>query len=241
MNSYKTRSTTIGVLFIAAAVFAILGVLSYGPILNNPDYITQGPTQQTQIVLGAVFELLTAAAVAGTALAFYPVLRKRNESIALGYVAFRILEAALIIVGLISMLTLLTVRQEVAGGAAFDATSILVADSLLRSINAWTTILGPNFMLGINTALYTYVLYRTRLVPRLLTFLGFTGAALVFLAALLELFGVILQFSVWGAALALPVFAYEMSLAVWLIGKGFDDSAVKSLDTDGPPRAAAAE
>lgn len=81
----------------------------------------------------------------------------------------------------------------------------------------------------------------TRLVPRLLTFLGFAGAAFIFPAALLELFGAILQFSVWGAALALPVFAYEMSLAVWHIVKGFDESAVESLDADVPTRAAAAE
>ena len=91
MNSIRKSAITIGVLFIAAAVFSILGLVSYGPILNNPEYITNGPTSENQIVLGAIFEMITAITVAGTAIAFFPILRKHNETIALGYVGGRFL------------------------------------------------------------------------------------------------------------------------------------------------------
>jgi hypothetical protein len=81
-------------------------------------------------------------------------------------------------------------------------------------------------MLGINTALYSFLLYSFRFVPRPLAALGLTGAAFVLLAALLEMFGVITQISLWGVLLALPIAIYEMTLAVWLIVKGFNSSAI---------------
>jgi hypothetical protein len=225
MNSNRKRAIIIGVLFIAAAIFSILGLVSYSPILNNPEYITEGPTSEKQIVLGALFELMTAATVAGTAIAFFPILKKRNESMALGYVGFRLLEAVLIVVGLVSILTLLTLRQEFASGAALDVPSLQTADRLLRSIHAWALILGPNFMLGINTLLYSFLLYQTKLVPRTIAVIGLVGAVSVFTAAFLEMFGVIEQISTWGAVLAIPVATYEMTLAVYLIVKGFKPSA----------------
>jgi hypothetical protein len=231
MNSNRKRAIVIGVLFIAAALFSILGLVSYGPVLNNPAYITQGPTSENQIVLGALFELITAATVAGTAIAFFPILKKREESIALGYVGFRLLEAVLIIIGLVSILTLLTLRQAYEGGAALAVPSLQTADELLRSIHDWAFIIGPNFMLGIGTLLYSYLLYQTRLVARPIAVMGLVGAVSVYTAALLEMFGVIEQVSVWGAALSMPVAIYEMTLAVYLILKGFRSPAIASRTT----------
>lgn len=228
MNTTRRSAITIGVLFIAAAVFSILGLVSYGPILNNPEYMTQGPTSENQIVLRAIFEMITAVTVAGTAIAFFPILRKHNETVALGYVGGRLLEAVPIVIGLISILTLLTMRQQFASGVATDVSSLQTADNLLRSTRAWAFILGPNFMLGINTLLYSSLLYRTRLVPRALTTLGLVGAVFVFVSALLEIFGVIDQVSAWGAVLSLPVAAYEITLAVYLIVKGFRSAALTS-------------
>lgn len=161
MNSNRKNATIIGILFIAATVFSILGLVSYGPILNNPEYLMAGPTRGNQIILAAIFEMITAVTVAGTAIAFFPILRKRDETVALGYVGGRLLEAVFIIVGLVSLLTLLTLRQEFANGAALDASALQTADKLLRSTHAWAFILGPNFMLGINTLLYSSLLYGT--------------------------------------------------------------------------------
>jgi hypothetical protein len=225
MNSNRKRAIVIGLLFIAATVFSILGLASYGPILNNPDYITAGPTSANQIVLGAVFELIAVAAIAGTAIAFFPILRKRNESVALGYVGFRLLEAVGLVIGLVSLLTLLALRQSYVGGTVVDVPSLQTADALLRSVHAWAFIIGPNFIFAINTLLYSYLLYQMRIVPRTIAVLGLVGAVLIFVAALLELFGVIAQVSVQGLVLALPVGVYEMILAVFLIAKGFRSSA----------------
>lgn len=220
----QRRATVIGLLFIAAAVFAIVGGLAYTPIVDNPDYVTDGPTMEIQIVFGALFELLTAVAVAGTALVFYPVLKHRDESVALGYLAFRLFEGVLIVVGAISMLTILALRQEVAAGAVTDPTALQAVDTALLSVHSLSMVIGINFFLGVNTALYSSVLYRARLVPRPLATLGLVAAASVTLAGVLALFGVIAQTGVWGILLALPIFAYEMSLAVWLITKGFSNA-----------------
>ena len=228
MNAIRRSSIIIGTLFIAATAFSILGHVSYGPILNNPDYIIYGPTSENQIVLGAIFGMLAAVSVAGTAIAFFPILRKRDEPIALVYIGGRLLEAFLIIIGLVSILTLLTLRQEFALGVVLDTSSLQTADHLLRSTHAWAFILGPNFILGISTLLYSSILYRSRLIPRGLATLGMVGAIFVIFAALLELFGVILQVSAWGSVLSLPVGVYEIALGVYLIVKGFKLSATDS-------------
>jgi hypothetical protein len=224
MNSNRKRAIVIGVLFIAATVFSILGLTSYGPILNNADYITTGPTSANQIVLGAVFELFAVTAIAGTTIAFFPILRKRNESAALGYVGFRLLEAVGIVIGLVSLLALLALRQSYADGTVVDLPSLQTADALLRSVHSWAFIIGPNFIFAINTLLYSYLLYQMRIVPRPIASLGLVGAGMIFIAALLELFGVIAQISAPAAILALPVAVYEMLLAAYLIVKGFKSS-----------------
>ncbi|MNS72349.1 hypothetical protein D3C72_1057570 [compost metagenome] len=102
-----------------------------------------------------------------------------------------------------------------------------VSGSLLKAIHDWTFLLGPNFFLGINTMMYSYIFYKSGLVPRFIPLLGMTGSVLIMLAALLEMFGVIDQLSTWGGILAVPVFANEMILAVWLIAKGFRIPAAK--------------
>ncbi len=228
MNSNRRNAMIIGVLFIVAAAASILGLVSYDPILKNPDYLINGPTGGNQIALGAFFELITAAAVIGTSITLYPYLRKRNESVALGYVCFRTFEAVLIVIGLISMLSLLTLRQTFESGTALDISTLQTVGKTLIAIHDWTFILGPNFMLGINTLLYASLFYQTRLVPRPIAVMGLVGAVSIFTAALLEMFGVILQVSLWGGILALPVASYEMTLAVYLIIKGFKASALAS-------------
>lgn len=122
MDSSRMSAMIIGVLFIVATVSAI-GAVLYDPIFKNPYYLIKGPTRRNQITLGALFELTSAAAVVGTSIAFFPFLKKANESIALGYVGFRLFEAVIIFIGLVSLLSLLTLHQEFASGAALDTSS----------------------------------------------------------------------------------------------------------------------
>jgi hypothetical protein len=144
----------------------------------------------------------------------------------------RIIEAVLIIIGVVSILSILTLRQGFAAEIDIDVSVVKIADKVFRSIHSWAFILGPNFMLGINTLLYSSLLYTSKLVPRPLSTLGLVGAVSVFAAALLELFGVINQVSTLGVVLAIPVALFEMILAIWLIVKGFNLLLTNPVKTD---------
>lgn len=225
--STKTASRIVGVLFILAAVTSIIGgLILYKPVLNDPDYLVQGSAHANEVVLGAVMELMLVIAAVGTATTMFPFLRKFNETIALWHVCFRFLEAVVITVGVISVLSLLALSQNYVAAGAPDIASYQVSGTLLKAVHDYTFLLGPNLFLGINTMMYSYIFYKSKLVPRFIPLLGMTGSALILLAAFLEMFGVIDQVSAWGAVLALPIFANEMILAVWLITKGFNESAV---------------
>lgn len=225
--STKTASRIAGVLFIIAAITAILGVILYKPILNDSEYLIQGSAHANQVVLGAVMELILVVSAVGTATVMFPFLKKYNRTIAIWHVSFRFMEAVVITIGVISVLSLLTLSQDYIAAGASDIAYYQVSGTLLKAVHDWTFMLGPNFFLGINTIMYSYIFYKSNLVPRFIPLLGMTGSVLIFLAALLEMFGVIDQISVWGGILALPIFANEMILAVWLIIKGFNVSAVK--------------
>jgi hypothetical protein len=229
MKSNQKAAKIVGVLFILAAVSAVAGVMLYDPILNGSDYLINGSKHANQVILGALMELILVVSAVGTATTMFPILRRYNETIALWHVCFRFLEAIVITVGVISVLSLLTLSQEFVAAGAPDVAAFQTSGTVLKDIHEWTFMLGPNFMLGINTMMYSYIFYKTKLVPRFIPILGMTGATLVFICALLVMFDVIEQVSVWGGLLALPVAANEMILAVWLIMKGFNSSALASL------------
>jgi Domain of unknown function (DUF4386) len=122
-----------------------------------------------------------------------------------------------------------TLRQEFAGAVDPDAPSFLTAGRLLVAVHDWTFLFGPNFVLGANTLMLAYLLYKSRLVRRFIPVLGLIGGPLVFVSALAVMFGLYNQLSVWGTIAAFPVFAWEMILAVWLIVKGFNSSVIASF------------
>ncbi len=229
MNSNKKAAKIVGVLFILAAVSAVAGLILYDPILNGPNYLMNGSEHANQVVLGALMELILVVSAVGTATIMFPILRKYNDTIALWHVCFRFLEAIIITIGVISVLSLLTLSQEFIALGSPDTTSFQTSGIVLHAIHDWTFLLGPNFMLGINTFMYSYIFYKTKLVPRFIPILGMTGATLIFICALFVMFGVFPQLSVWGAILAIPVAANEMILAVWLIVKGFNQTALALL------------
>ena len=228
MNSNRDIAIIVGVLYILAAVTAIIGFVLYQPILNDPLCIINGTSNDTQVVWGAFNELILAFSIIGISVLMFPIINKENESLAVGYVCFRLLEAILIIIGIICLLSIVTLSQEFAKEVAPNLSSFLTTGYLLVTIHNWTFLLGPNLALGSSTLMMSYFLYDSKLVPRFISVLGLAGGFLILACALLVLFGVFLQVSTWGAVLAIPVFAYEMSLAVWLIVKGFNSSTVYS-------------
>ncbi|MBK6963213.1 MAG: DUF4386 domain-containing protein [Bacteroidales bacterium] len=228
-KGHKLNAVVTGAFFIAATVSAIIGVLLYGPVLNNTDSLASGAGNSTRIAAGAFFELILAFSAVGTGIMLFPYIRRYNESWGLGYVCFRVLEVVFIVIGIISMLSLLTLGQEYVKLNGQDAASMQSVAKLLIAIHSWTFSLGPHFMLGINTFIYSYILYRSKLVPIKLAIYGITAAVLIFIAALLEIYGINSPFSVQTAVLALPIAVYEMVLAGWLIVRGFNEYALAQL------------
>jgi hypothetical protein len=221
MTTNRKTATVTGVFFIVAAVASIIGLILYTPILHDTNYIVGTATCESQIKWGAFFEIITAFTIMGTAIALFPVLRKYNEPMAISTVAFRLLEATLIIIGIMSLLTIVTLNHQYTGGIDKDTNSYLVNGRLLVALHDQTFLFGPNIVLGPSTFITGYLLYRSKLVPRFISVLGMVAGPLVSVSGVLVLFGTYSQISVTGALFCLPVFTYEMSLAIWLLAKGF--------------------
>ncbi|MFN8355086.1 MAG: DUF4386 domain-containing protein [Spirosomataceae bacterium] len=219
-QSNRTNSILTGIFFIVAAISSIVGLKLYDPILVDPYFIETGSQHSSQIVWGAINELILSATATGTALMMYPYLKRYNESLGMGYLSFRMLEVVFILIGIVSVLTALSVSQHYINHTIDKANATALGLAFI-ALHNWTFMLGPNFMLAINTFLYSYTFRHAELVPKALSLLGMTAACLIMVAAILEMFGIIEQVSVWGALLALPIALYEMTLAVWLIVKGF--------------------
>jgi hypothetical protein len=246
MTSARKAAVVAGAFFIIAAAAAVAGLVLYGPVLSDPRYIVTASGGDARVLFGAFFEVILAIAVIGTAVTLFPVLRRQSEGIALGYVAGRVLEAVVIVAGIISLLSVVTLRQDVAGAAGANAAALVTAGKTLVALHDWAFLFGPGLAIGVNTLLLAYLMYRSRLVPRLIAVIGLTGGPLIFVSSAAVLFGLYEQVSAWGMIAAIPVFVWEMSLAIWLIVKGFRPSAIASLDarraeeTEGSPAIAAA-
>ncbi|GHF30297.1 hypothetical protein GCM10018790_04830 [Kitasatospora xanthocidica] len=222
MATPRTLATAAGACFLATHVTSIGGLILYGPLLKTADYVT-GAGTDSRILLGALLEVLLTLSVVGTAVTLHPVTRRRHEALATGYVALRTLEAAVIAVGIVSLLAVVTLRRKPPTGA--DPGALLTTGKALAAVHDWTFLLGPNFICGANTALLALLLYRSRLVPRPIAVLGLAGGALIFASAIAVLFGAYEQVSGPGMLAAVPVFAWELCLAVRLLTKGFTPTA----------------
>lgn len=222
MASPRKLATAAGVCYLVTHVTSIGGLILYGPVLHNADYIV-GRGADTRVLLGALFEVVLAIAIVGTAFALYPVTRRHSEGLVVGYVGLRTLEAAVITVGIVSLLAVVTLRQDLPQGA--DPVSLLATGRALVAVHDGTFLLGPDFICGANTVVVAYLMYRSQLVPRFIAVLGLVGGPLIFASAVAELFGLYRQVSGVGVLTAIPVFAWELTLAIWLITRGFKPSA----------------
>ncbi|WP_199485333.1 DUF4386 domain-containing protein [Actinomadura craniellae] len=207
-----------GVWFILTFVLSIPAVVLYGPVLDDANYIL-GAGADTQVRLGALLEILTAVANVATAVVLFPILKRQSESIALGYVGLRILESTLIVMGIVSVLAVVALRQELAGGG--DADAALIGRSLV-ALKDQTFLLGPAFCAGFgNGLLLGYLMYRSGLVPRAMALIGLIGGPIACATATAVLFGVYEQQSPVNFLFTAPEIVWELSLGIWLITKGF--------------------
>jgi len=228
MSSPRKTAVLAGVFFIVAAVAALAALVLYRPVLSDPRYIVTASGGDIRVLWGAFCEVILAIAVIGTAVTLFPVVRRQSEGIALGYVAGRIVEAVVIVAGIISLLSVVTLRRDFAAGAGAGTTLVALGRALVAT-HDWTFLFGPGLAIGVNTLLLAYLMYRSRLVPQLIAVIGLIGGPLIFASSAAVLFGRYEQVSAWGLIAAIPVSAWEMSLAVWLIVKGFKPPALAAL------------
>jgi hypothetical protein len=222
--SSRKLAIAAGVCYLITHITSIGAVVLYQPILNNASYIT-GSGSDTQVILGTLFDIILALAIVGTAVALFPVAKRQNEGIALGYVGLRTLEAGIIAVGVIPLLAVVTLRQHLTGIADADPATLITLSNVFVSFYKWTALIGPGFVCGTNTVLMAYLMYKSRLVPRFIPMLGLIGGPLVFAVNAGKMFGLYEQIPPWVAIGVIPIFAWEVSLAIYLIVKGFKASA----------------
>jgi hypothetical protein len=216
-------------LFLITFFTAIPAFFFYVPVLDDPRYIV-GASTDTSVSLGAFLELLLIIANIGTAVVLFPIVKRQNEILALGYVTARIVECVFIAIGILSLLTVVTLRQEATAGA--DAASLIAVGESLVALHDWTFRLGPGFFVGVGNGLILgYLMYTSRLVPRAMAMLGLIGGPLIIASGVGVLFGVIEAGGVWQLIATIPEFLWELFvLGIWLIVRGFNPSAIARLE-----------
>jgi len=214
-----------GVLFLITFISSIPALILFGPVLNDPNYIVSAGAD-TRVQWGAVLEMICALAGIGTAVALFPIVKRQNEAVALGYVASRVLEAAIMAVGIVSLLSVVTLRQDFVGTAGADEASLVAVAASLVAVKDWTFLFGPGVLAGVgNGLLLGYLMYSSGLMPRRLAMLGLVGGSVAVASATATLFGLYDQVSVWAAIAIIPEFLWELSVGIWLTVKGFNPSA----------------
>jgi len=227
MNSNRKTAIIVGVLFITATVVSSLYYVILDPILNAPDYLVKVSANKTQVIIGVIFYLIDCAAVVAIPIMLFPIFKRHNEALALGYVSSRIIESVTLIVGHISLLSLLTLSQEYVQAAAPDALHFQALGALLLAVIDWTHLLGVEIVFSLTALILNYILYQSKLIPRFVSVWGLIGAILLLASGLLGMFGLSPSPPIsW--FFTLPIAINEMVLAVWLIVKGFNSSAIVS-------------
>lgn len=229
MNTHRQTATIVGVLFIVATVMLFIGGAFYNPILGSPDYLDNAYPNKTTVIIGILLEFTKIPAIVLIPVFLFPILRKHNEALALGYVGFRFLEAVLLSGIDINKLSLVNVSQDYLNRGGLDTSYFQNIGNSIQSENDWSfSIYLIVFTLG--ALMFYSVLYESKLIPRFISAWGFIAAALLLTGSVLITVDMFTGISELGLELifATPIAVNEMVLAVWLIVKGFNPSAIAS-------------
>jgi Domain of unknown function (DUF4386) len=227
MTSARKTALAVGVLFLLTFITSIGAVFVYGPVLSDANYIT-GSGADTRVFVGAFLELLLIVTNIGCAVVLFPLLKRQNEALALAYVAERIIEGVFILIGLLSLLAIVTLRQQAAGA---DAATLVTIGRMLRAIHDWTFLLGPSFADGIGTgAILGYLMWRSGLVGKRMALFGLVGGPLLVTAAVALLLGILPQGSALQGVATAPEFIWELFLGLYLTFKGFKPAQALALE-----------
>jgi hypothetical protein len=224
----RGNSRAAGIFYILTFAASIPALLLLDPVLNDPGYIV-GAGHDSQVLFACLLDVVTALTGIGSAVAVFPVVKRVNESMALGFVMSRMVEAAVILIGVVALLTVVLLRQDLAGSASADAASLTTTGQALVTARDWTFLLGPGFMASLNAVLFGTLLYRSRLVPRIIPTIGLIGAPVLLTANLLTFFGQTTQTGSLTMLATLPIATWELSVGIYMAVKGFRPSAVAAV------------
>jgi hypothetical protein len=229
MKTNRKTAIIVGVLYIIGTVTGILSVIFSTPILDGPDFLAKVSANENQFVIGTLFVLLMGLALAMVPVLMFPILKKHNGALALGYVVFRgALETVTYITMVITWLFLLIVGREYVAAGAPDAFYFQTLGSLLKEGNeSIAPIVGIIFSLG--ALMLYYVCYQSKLIPRWISGWGFFAITIHLATCFLIMFNLQSPFSMINLVMNFPIFLQEMVMAVWLIVKGFNPSEIASL------------
>ena len=222
MTPLRKTALVAGVLYLLTFV-SIPTLALYGPV-HDPNYIL-GPGPDNGVFFGGILEVIVALAGVGTAVALYPVLKRQNEGLALGFVGSRVLEGAGILAGVACLLSIVSLRQAGAG------TGALVVGQTLAILYDRIFLLSQSLMPAVNDLLLGFLLYQSRVVPRVLPLIAFIGAPLLLASDAAKLFGLLGPTAPLAALAAVPVAIFEFSLGVYLVVKGFRPAPILSGET----------
>jgi hypothetical protein len=235
MSSTRKTALVAGIFYLITFI-SIPTLALYGPIRNHQDWIL-GAGGHTAVFVGGFLEVIVALAGIGTAVTLYPVVKRQNEGAALGFVTARVIEGSMIFAGVVSLLSLVTMRQHLGAAAGANTAALVTTAASHVAVYNWTFLLGQSLMPAINALLLGSLLYRSRLVPRIIPVVGLIGAPLLIASVVTTLFRADHQITVLALGF-LPVAVWELSLGVWLVVKGFKPSPITAaIDAASTPLA----
>jgi len=226
MNTNRKTAIIVGVLYILGTVAGIISRV-FGPNLDAPDYLANLSANENQVLIGGLFAFTMAVLTVGIPIYLYPILKKYNEALALGHVIFRTIETVFITICAISLLTLLTLSQEFVIAGTPDASYFQTLATLLLAVRELAGGVFATIVFSLSALILNYILYQSKLIPRWLSGWGLIGAILYLGSGFLPLIGYGPSSTTY-LLMEAPLFLQEMVLAVWLIVKGFNPSAIAS-------------
>ncbi|MHA2227142.1 MAG: DUF4386 domain-containing protein [Candidatus Hodarchaeales archaeon] len=231
MTSEKMTAKFVGVMFITASAAPILTALPLGFLIDKgPDYLTKVSENEIQVMIGFLLELIWTLAVFGVPVMLYPILKKQNETGSVGFLGLRFIEAVTTVIGSSLLLALITISHEFVNTGGAEASYYQILGDFILTIRDWMYMLGPGIIFALSAVVLNYILYQSQLVPRWLSGWGLIGGSVMFAVYLLQLAIDLLQLAVNLEFLFLLIAVQEMAFAVWLIVKGFNSTALASLN-----------
>jgi hypothetical protein len=230
-DATRRAALAAGLFYIGTFIFSIPALGLYGGAVDDPSWVL-GAGSDGGVLWGGLFEVLTGLTGIGTAVALYPILKRHGPGRAAGFVAARTLEAAVITAGVLAILAVYTMRQDL-GGA--DPTALTTTASSLVAVRDWSFLFGPGVIPAINALCFATIMYRTGMVPRWIPTVGLIGAPLLLASSTATLFGAWDQVSTTAMLLALPIATWELSVGVYMAVKGFRSPQVDDHDVTVEP------